>query len=66
MTDREPSGGQGAEPAHRPRRPSMARMPQGSVFYERIVPILLVTMGVVTLLLILFAVGVLLGVIPWR
>lgn len=66
MTDREPSGEQGAEPARRPRRPSTTRMPQGSVFYERVVPILLVSMGIITVLLILFAVGVLLGVVPWR
>lgn len=41
------------------------RMPEGSVFYERIVPLLLIVMGVVTASMILFAAGVILGIIPF-
>ncbi len=38
-----------------------SRMPEGSVFYEKVIPILLIGMGIVMLGLILFAAGVLLG-----
>jgi hypothetical protein len=37
-----------------------------NLFFERIVPILLVVLGIVTLALILIALGVLLGITPWR
>ena len=40
-----------------------SHMPQNSLFFEKIVPILLAVMGVVTVLLVLFAAGVLLGLI---
>lgn len=49
-----------------PRRadkPRASRMPRNSLFFEKVVPALLVLMGLVTLGLILFAVGVLLGLI---
>jgi len=36
-----------------------------SIFFEKIIPILLIVMGVVTALLILFAAGVLLGVVKF-
>jgi hypothetical protein len=41
-------------------------MPEKSVFYDRILPALLVVLAVVMLLLISFAIGVLVGLIPWR
>lgn len=41
------------------------RMPEGSTFYERIVPALLLGMAVITTGLILFALGVLLRIIPF-
>jgi hypothetical protein len=52
---KSPSNGQ--RPPH--------RMPQNSLFYERIVPILLVSMAVVMVVLILLAAGVLLGFISF-
>jgi hypothetical protein len=42
---------------------SRSHMPRDSVFFEKIVPTLLVLMGVITLGLILFAAGVLLGLV---
>ena len=42
---------------------SKSHMPKDSLFYEKIVPILLVAMGVITTALILFAAGVLLGIV---
>lgn len=47
------------------REQPINRMPQGSLFYERIVPMLLIGMGVLMLAMILFAAGVLLGLIPF-
>ncbi len=53
-----------------PRRPKRGlkspRMPEQSVFYERIVPLVLALLGVVMVGLIVFALGVLSGLIPWR
>ena len=40
-----------------------SHMPQHSVFFEKIVPILLAGMGIVMVALILFALGVLLGIV---
>ena len=42
---------------------SKSHMPRKSVFFEKIVPISLITMGVITLGLILFAAGVILGIV---
>lgn len=50
----------------RPPRRNMLRkshMPENSLFYEKVVPILLVVMGIITTTLILFAAGVLLGIV---
>ena len=44
-------------------RAAKSRMPSKSVFYEKVIPVLLIGMGILTILLILFALGVLLGVI---
>jgi hypothetical protein len=41
-------------------------MPEDSVFYSWVVPILLVVLGIITFALIVFAAGVLLGLIPWQ
>lgn len=51
----------------RPRRSARKphKMPEGSMFYDRIVPALFIALGVVMILLILFAVGVLTGLVPW-
>lgn len=40
-----------------------SHMPESSMLFEKIVPALLVLMGIVTVVLILFAAGVLLGII---
>jgi hypothetical protein len=42
-----------------------SHMPAHSMFYDKVVPILLVGMGIVTAGLILFAAGVLLGLISF-
>lgn len=42
-----------------------SHMPKDSLFFEKIVPVSLLTMGVVTLGLILFAAGVILGIVQF-
>ena len=42
---------------------SKSHIPKGSIFFERIVPATLIVMGLIMLGLILFAVGVLLGIV---
>ena len=44
---------------------SKSHMPKDSLFFEKIVPISLIAMGVITLGLILFAAGVILGIIQF-
>ena len=44
---------------------SKSRMPENSVLFERIIPTALVFMGILTVLLILFAAGVLLGIVQF-
>lgn len=41
------------------------RMPENSTFFERVVPILLIVLAVVMASLILFALGVLIGLVPF-
>lgn len=48
----------------KPPRRAPSRMPN-SVFYEKVVPILLIGMGIVMVGLILFAAGVLLGLVSF-
>ena len=45
------------------QKKGMSRIPSGSVFFEKVVPVLLVLMGVAMVALILFATGVLIGVV---
>ena len=52
--------------AVRPKPPSPTRMPENSVFYEKVVPLVLVVLGIVTVALIVFALGVLVGVVPFQ
>ncbi len=40
-----------------------SHIPENSTFFEKIVPALLIFMGVLTVVLILFAAGVLLGIV---
>jgi len=42
---------------------SKSHMPKNSLFFEKIVPVSLITMGVVMLGLIIFAAGVILGIV---
>jgi len=44
---------------------SRSRLPQKSVFFEKIVPASLVMLGVVMVVLVLFALGVLAGLIQF-
>ncbi len=39
-------------------------MPAGSTFYDKILPVLLIFLAVFTILLILVAVGIFLGIVP--
>ena len=40
-----------------------SHMPENSVFYEKVIPVLLIGMAVFTVVLILFSAGVLLGLV---
>jgi len=44
---------------------SKSRMPENSVLFERIIPVALISMGILTVVLILFAAGVLLGIVQF-
>jgi len=44
---------------------SKSHMPKDSVFFEKIVPISLIAMGIITFGLILFAAGVILGIVQF-
>jgi hypothetical protein len=41
------------------------RMPEKSFLYDRLIPIVLIVFGMITVLLIVIAAGVLTGIIPW-
>jgi hypothetical protein len=42
------------------------RIPSNSLFYDRFVPLVFILLAVITLSLILFAAGVLLGIVQYR
>lgn len=42
------------------------RIPQHSIFYERIVPLAMILLGLLMAVIVLFAMGVLIGVIPYK
>ncbi len=42
------------------------RVPTNSVFYDKLVPILLIALALVTIALVVIAAGVLLGIIHYR
>lgn len=44
---------------------SKSHMPENSVLFERVIPAALIFMGILTAVLILFAAGVLLGIIQF-
>lgn len=41
------------------------KMPEQSVFYDKVLPALFIGLAVIMGVLILFAIGVLTGVVPW-
>jgi len=43
-----------------------SHIPTGSVFYNKIIPILLVIMAILTITFIVIAAGVLFGLVPYR
>ena len=47
------------------RAKSKSHIPKNSLFFEKIVPTSLIIMGIITLGLILFAAGVLLGIVKF-
>ena len=49
-----------------PRRvdQSQSHMPEDSVFYEKVVPAILIGLGIVMIVLVLVAIGILTGLIP--
>ncbi|MCI0399208.1 MAG: hypothetical protein L0332_06585 [Chloroflexi bacterium] len=48
------------------RRRVSHRMPAGSLFYEKVIPFLLAGLAILMALLILSALGILLGVVPFN
>ena len=46
-------------------RPQHHRMPEQSIFFDRVVPAIFIVTGFATVALIIFAVGVLTGIIDW-
>jgi len=48
------------------RKASQSHMPAQSIFYEKIVPLLLAGMAILTVVFIVIAAGILLGFIPYR
>ena len=50
----------------RSKKTSGSRISSGSSLYTRVLPILILAMGVLTVGLILFAAGVILGIVPFR
>jgi hypothetical protein len=52
-------------PDHTKIKPASHRMPEHSVLYNRLIPIALLLLGVVMFLLIVFAIGVVTGLIHW-
>lgn len=45
---------------------SLSRMPSDSLFYGRLVPVILIVLGIVMFVLIIIALGVLLGIVPFQ
>ncbi len=45
------------------RNTGKSRAPKDSVMFEKVIPVLLIGMGVLTIILILFAAGIILGLI---
>jgi hypothetical protein len=47
----------------RQTKTTKSHAPEDSALFERVIPVLLVVLGIVTVVLILFAAGVLLGIV---
>ena len=46
-------------------RPPSSRMPADSTFYDKVLPFIFITLAIFTIALVIFALGVLLGFIPF-
>jgi hypothetical protein len=42
-----------------------SRIPEGSSFYSRVLPIVILILGLITVVLIVFALGIITGLIPF-
>ena len=51
------------KPPRKAVKTAKSHAPEDSALFERVIPVLLIAMGVLTVLLILFAAGVLLGIV---
>lgn len=59
--------GRPKEETHRPIiKPGTSRIESGSVFYTHLVPVILGALALITIVLIVIAAGVLIGVIPFQ
>ena len=47
-------------------KPSSSRIPKNHMLYERLLPVSILVMTIIMMALIVFAAGVLLGLIPFR
>ena len=54
------------QPRQSPLKPGGSRIESGSMFYTRLIPIVLGAFTLITIALIVVAAGVLIGVIPFR
>lgn len=57
---------QSDEPGHPRLKPGGSRIPAGSPLYARVLPSLIIGLGVLMVVLIVVAAGVLLGFVPFR
>jgi hypothetical protein len=63
----EVDSGHSEKPPRRPLlKPAGSRIEGGSMFYTRLIPIILGALALLTIALIVIAAGVLIGVIPFR
>jgi hypothetical protein len=49
-----------------PRKVGVRRIPQQSLLYARVIPLTLILIGVVTLVIVVFAMGLVFGVVPFK
>lgn len=67
LTDSRPEGGRPPQKSRiikGPRTP--VRKTTDSFFYDRLIPLIFLALGLVIVILVVLALGILLGFIPWR